>query len=157
MNYLFIFVLLLVNVTLATTKTIWTVGGSDTKASIINAVTYGYYIIVMRFLVTENLVVMVTLTILANLIGVRIARTFTKDKTEYLWKITATVKGAINIGTIGAELIEQNVSFTELHSVGDRATVFFIYSYTQKESAMLKIILKKVKAKYCVEAVTLGL
>ena len=60
----------LVNVILSTMKTILTVRSTKVVASIINAVTYGFYAIVVKQLASLDLTVTVIVTIVTNLIGV---------------------------------------------------------------------------------------
>ena len=60
----------LVNVILSTMKTILTVRSTKVVASVVNAVTYGFYAIVVKQLASLDLTVTVIVTIATNLIGV---------------------------------------------------------------------------------------
>ena len=86
------FVCSLINVMLSTVKTILTVRSTKAVATIINALTYGFYAIVVKQLATFSLPVTVTITILTNIVGVYLSmfilEKFEKDKT---WMVTITV------------------------------------------------------------------
>ena len=83
----------LVNVILSTMKTILTVRSTKVVASVINAVTYGFYAIVVKQLASLDLIVTVIVTIATNLIGVYISMwIMDKMKKDCLWKISVTTK-----------------------------------------------------------------
>ena len=77
----------LVNVILSTMKTILTVRSTKVVASIINAVTYGFYAIVVKQLASLDLTVTVIVTIATNLVGVYLSMwLMDKMKKDCLWK-----------------------------------------------------------------------
>ena len=83
----------LVNVILSTMKTILTVRSTKVVASVINAVTYGFYAIVVKQLASLDLTVTVIVTIATNLIGVYLSMwLMDKMKKDCLWKISVTTK-----------------------------------------------------------------
>ena len=83
----------LINVILSTLKTLIMVNAGRGSAIIINAVCYGFYTLVVKQLTSVDYVTAVTVTILANIVGVwisyKIMDLFKKDK---LWRITVTLK-----------------------------------------------------------------
>ena len=83
----------LVNVILSTLKTLIMVNAGRGSAIIINAVCYGFYTLVVKQLTSVDYMTAVTVTILANIVGVwisyKIMDLFKKDK---LWRITVTLK-----------------------------------------------------------------
>ena len=60
----------LINVMLSTLKTILTVKASKGIATLINAITYGFYAIVVKQLASLDLITTVSVTIITNIIGV---------------------------------------------------------------------------------------
>ena len=83
----------LVNVILSTMKTILTVRSTKVVASVVNAVTYGFYAIVVKQLASLDLTVTVIVTIATNLIGVYLSMwLMDKMKKDCLWKISVTTK-----------------------------------------------------------------
>ena len=67
---LIFFVCSFINVMLSTMKSILTVRSTKNVAAIINAVTYGFYAIVVKQLADLDIPITVVVTILTNLIGV---------------------------------------------------------------------------------------
>ena len=63
----------LVNVMLSTVKSILTVRSTKNVAAVINAITYGFYAIVVKQLAELSVPVTVIVTIITNLIGVYIS------------------------------------------------------------------------------------
>lgn len=87
------FICSLINVMLSTLKTILTVKASKGVATIINAITYGFYAIVVKQLASLDLITTVTVTIITNIIGVYVSMwLLEKTKKDCLWKISVTTK-----------------------------------------------------------------
>lgn len=149
---LFYLAIQLVNVVLNTLKTIITAGGKRVPASIINALTFGFYTIVVALTADiSNLWVNIGVTIFANLVGVYFSiMVLDKLRKDKLWEITATA----NYKTtqhIEEELQVNEISYNVLKIYSkDDEYVFHIYCPTHKESAVVKEILKFHKAKYIV-------
>lgn len=158
------FVCQLVNVALNTAKTIVMHKEEKISSSIINAITYGFYcIIVVMTASALPLLITIVITIITNLIGVYfsmiILEKFKKDK---LWKVETTISWSrvpnipyydqknkfLNalIGKINA----QNLSYHYIE-LPKREFLFSFYCKTQKESLALKEILKEYNAKYIVQ------
>lgn len=141
----------LVNVILSTLKTLIMVNAGRGSAIIINAVCYGFYTLVVKQLTSVDYVTAIIVTILANIVGVwisyKIMDLFKKDK---LWRITVTLKNQKQVDECAKALEHYNIGFTQ---VKDSLSVD-IYSYSQKESSIVKTILKNYDYNYFVQEMT---
>lgn len=140
----------LVNVVLNTLKTIITARASKIPAAIINSLTFGFYTLVVALTADmSNLWVNMIITIVANLIGVYysiwLLEKLRKDK---LWEITATIKENF-IEVAKNSLSNEKIPFTcWLDST--QHYILHIYSSSQRQSEVIKIILTNCQAKYIV-------
>ena len=138
----------LVNVILSTLKTLIMVNAGRGSAIVINAVCYGFYTLVVKQLTSVDYVTAVTVTILANIVGVwvsyKIMDLFKKDK---IWRITVTLKGKKEFEECVAQLEKYNIGFTPI----EKTSSVDIYSYNQKESAIVKNILENYNHKYFIQ------
>lgn len=138
----------LVNVILSTLKTLIMVNAGRGSAIIINAVCYGFYTLVVKQLTAVDYVTAVVVTIIANIIGVwisyKIMDMFKKDK---VWRITATMKNQKEYQECIENLKKYNIGFTQI----EKTNSVDIYSYTQKESAIIRNILSNYKHKYFIQ------
>lgn len=138
----------LVNVILSTLKTLIMVNAGEKMAILINAVCYGFYTFVVKQLAEVDYATAVIVTILANIIGVwisyRIMDLFKKDK---LWRITATLKNQKEFQECIENLKKYNIGFTPI----EKTNSVDIYSYNQKESAIVKNILSNYNHKYFIQ------
>ena len=140
----------LVNVILNTFKTIITARGSMIPAAMINALTFGFYTIVVALTADmSNLWVNVAITIFANFVGVCFSfwllKKLQKDK---LWEIVATIKKC-NDYKVANNLHDELIPYTMVKDSTNH-TIFHIYSANQKQSEIIKKILQKYNAKYIV-------
>lgn len=138
----------LVNVILSTLKTLIMVNAGRNSAIIINAVCYGFYTLVVKQLTSVDYITAVTVTILANVVGVwisyKIMDLFKKDK---LWRITVTLKTVDEFAECVQQLAKYNIGYTPIENTNS----IDIYSYNQKESAIIKTILGNYDYKYFVQ------
>ena len=138
----------LVNVILSTLKTLIMVNAGRGSAIIINAVCYGFYSLVVKQLGAVDYVTAVVVTILANIVGVwisyKIMDLFKKDR---LWRITITLKSKKALDECRANLEKYNIGFTPI----EKTNSIDIYSYNQKESAIIKTILANYDYKYLIQ------
>lgn len=148
------FVCQLINVALNTLKTIIMYKEEKISSSLINAITYGFYaIIVVMTASALPLWLTIAITFITNLIGVYgsmwLLDLFKKDS---LWEITATVLNDKNdIDYIIEELEKENISFNMIYTFNEKEVVFHIYSKNQKESQTIKNLLNSMTyAKYIV-------
>lgn len=138
----------LVNVILSTLKTLIMVNAGRGSAIIINAVCYGFYTLVVKQLSSVDYLTAVVVTILANIVGVwisyKIMDLFSKDK---LWRITVTLKNEKALNECTESLKKYNIGFTPI----EKTNSVDIYSYNQKESAIIKNILNNYNHKYFIQ------
>lgn len=143
----------LVNVILSTMKTILTVRSTKVVASVINAVTYGFYAIVVKQLASLDLTVTVIVTIATNLIGVYLSMwLMDKMKKDCLWKISVTTKDKSIVKKIENFDIEYTMSPIQYKS--ETYYSIEVFSKNQKDSTIIKNILNEYKVKYNVTEIT---
>lgn len=138
----------LVNVILSTLKTLIMVNAGRNSSIAINAICYGFYTLVVKQLTSVDYVTAVVVTILANVVGVwisyKIMDLFKKDK---LWRITVTLKNKKALDECMKNLEKYNIGFTPI----EKTNSIDIYSYNQKESAIIKNILGNYDYKYFIQ------
>ena len=143
----------LINVILSTMKTILTVRSTKVVASIINAVTYGFYAIVVKQLASLDLTVTVIVTIATNLLGVYLSMwLMDKMKKDCLWKISVTTKDKSIVKKIENFDIEYTMSPIQYKK--ETYYSIEIFSKNQKDSTIIKNILNEYKVKYNVTEIT---
>jgi hypothetical protein len=149
MNLLLIFIALsIVNVIFSTIKSIVTIKSGPWVASIVSALYYGYYNIVLIYTVADfPLWQKVVVTAGCNLVGVFIVKygeeRARKDK---LWKVELTVPTEYK-NAVDFDLRTVPHSYIEL---SDKHTLFNFYCATQADSAKVKVIANQYEAKYFV-------
>lgn len=141
------FICSLINVMLSTLKTILTVKASKGVATIINAITYGFYAIVVKQLASLDLITTVTVTIVTNIIGVYVSMwLLEKTKKDCLWKISVTTKDNILV----EKLEKFSISYV-MNPVQYKKQTYYnidVFSENQKDSSIIENILKEYKVKY---------
>ena len=149
-----------INVMLNTIKTIIMYKNEKLSSSLANAVTYGFYTIVVVLMAGDmSLWLKVLITFITNFFGVwwsmAILDKFKQDK---LWEIVATTKRE-NLAEIRDYLSMHEISFNYnvTDNYKDTKIVFRIYSENQEQSIIIKKILKKYNAKYIVHEETVKL
>ena len=143
----------LVNVILSTMKTILTVRSTKIVASIVNAVTYGFYAIVVKQLASLDLTVTVIVTIATNLIGVYLSMwLMDKMKKDCLWKISVTTRDK----NLAKKIENFDIEYTMSPIQYKNETYYSIeiFSKNQKDSTIMKNILNEYKVKYNVTEIT---
>ena len=153
-TYIIVFIVCqFINVGLNTAKTIIMHKEEKISSSIINAITYGFYaIIVVMTASALPLWITIVITLITNLIGVYgsmwLLERFKKDS---LWEIVATTDRK-NLEEIREYLniceIAHNYNLVDNYK--NSQVVFRIYSENQKQSVETKYILDKLNAKYIV-------
>ena len=150
-NLFYLFVVLnVVNVIIQTVKSIATIKCGKLVASIVNAVAYGLYTVVVVYTVCDlNLWVKVAVVAVANLVGVYVVKWLEeKARKDKLWKIEATVYD-VYTESLHNDLIKAEIPHNYILNIG-KYTVFNIFCETQVESQKAKEILDYNKAKYFV-------
>jgi hypothetical protein len=150
MNTILLFALCTaVNVILSTIKSILTVNGGKVSASLINAITYGFYSYVIVLTSADGMPIWLKMAITAvcNFVGVYFVKWIEeKARKDRLWKVELTVPTKYT-NTIDFDLHDVPHSYIEL---SDKHTLFNFYCATQKESAKVKAIANQYEAKYFV-------
>lgn len=138
----------LVNVILSTLKTLIMVNAGRNSSIAINAICYGFYTLVVKQLSSVDYATAVLVTIGANIVGVwisyKIMDLFKKDK---LWRITVTLKTVDEFAECVQQLAKYNIGYTPIENTNS----IDIYSYNQKESAIIKNILGNYNYKYFIQ------
>ena len=149
-NLLIIFIVLsIINVIFSTIKSIVTVKGGAFSASVISALYYGYYNIVLIYTVAEfPLWQKIVVTFGCNLIGVFMVKWGEeKTKKDKLWKVEAT---------IDKSEFDQNKELLDLFKVPhnyidiEKYVILNFYCATKKQSETVKNLLDEMNAKYFV-------
>ena len=142
-----------INVALNTAKTIIMHKEEKISSSIINAITFGFYaIIVVMTASALPLWITIIITVVTNLIGVYgsmwLLERFKKDS---LWEIVATTDRK-NLDKVREYLNILKIShnYNLIDNYENSKVVFRIYSENQTQSEEIKFILDKVNAKYIV-------
>lgn len=136
------FVCSFLNVVLNTMKTILTIKASRQQAAIINAITFGFYAIVIKQLAVFSLPVTVTVTIITNFIGVHVSLwMLDKFKKDKLWKITVTSSYEDTTYWVSRDLKQAGIQYTVMPTNIENRSVFDIYSENQEQSAKIKTII----------------
>jgi uncharacterized protein YebE (UPF0316 family) len=150
MTFLTTFIVLsIINVIFSTIRTLVTINGSKTIASIVSGGYFAFYNVMLIFTVADfPLWQKCVITFVCNVIGVWIVKFFEeKMRKEKLWKIEMTIKPMYKSAMV-TMLEELNISYNYIDI--DRWYVFNVYSKTQKESALVKSIADACHAKYFV-------
>ena len=151
-SFLMVFVLLnIVNVILQTVKSIATVKCGKWGASIMNAVAYALYTVVVVYMNADGLGIIWKAVIigLANLVGVFVVKYFEeKNRKDKLWKVEATIPND-GVVAVDSELAKIGIPHNWLPTSGNYS-IFNIYCVTQKESHNVREVLNRHHAKYFV-------
>lgn len=156
MKLLLIFILLnTVNVILSTMRSLCTVKCGKWIASLMNAVCYGIYTIVIVYTMCElPLWLKALIVALCNLIGVFIVKLIEEIKRkDKIWRIEVTVHNA-DVPNIVGDLIKANITgYNVIQPVcvnSNDIRILNIYSKNQNQSKEIKEVLKKYNVKYFV-------
>lgn len=143
------FLLQTINVILNTLKTlVMTRTDNPHISAVVNAITFGFYTLIVKQVATLDLSITVIVTIVTNIIGVYISYAImNKARRDDLWKIE--IFSASRMQEVVAGLTTAQIAFTPINE-----KVAIAYAYTQKESTVVKEIICKTSAKYNVTVVT---
>lgn len=149
-------VITLINVILSTAKSILTVKSSREVASLINAISYGFYAMVVKQMATVSLEVVVIATVGCNLIGVYFSMwLLDKFKKDVFWKVTVIPEN-VHVKEIKNKLVENKLGFNEynVNTKYGEQTVLDIFSQDRNSSKKIKEILNENgKMKYHVSEI----
>lgn len=153
-NFIIFFTLLtLANVIIQTLKTLVTVKGGKWSAATMNAVTFALYTYVIFFTATDGIALWqkALITGVCNFVGV-LGIKWLEEKTakDKLWIFNCTAKiDNTQIVKITELLKTMDISLT-YNELKDELYTLSIYSYTQKESEMIKSVLENYRVRYCI-------
>lgn len=139
-------ILNIVNVIIQTVKSLATVKCGKTVASIVNAIAYGLYTVVVVYTVCDlPLWLKVVVVGLANLVGVFVVKLIEeKSRKDKLWKIEATFEKEY------LDIINKNVGIPHSYIDIGSHVIFNFYAENQRQSAIVKDIVHKYNGKYFV-------
>lgn len=151
MNLLIEFIILnIINVIIQTVKSLVTVKCGKELASVVNAIAFGLYTVVTVYMMCElPLGTKALVVALCNLVGVYVVK-FLEEKArkDKLWKVELTTKARYT-EELHTNLKDLDIPHKYIENVGNY-TIFNIYCATQKESALVRDIANRYKAKYFV-------
>ena len=149
-NLILIFTALtIVNVVFSTIKSIITIKGGAFSASLISALYYGYYNIVLIYTVADfPLWQKVIVTFGCNLVGVfAVKYAEEKARKDKLWRVESTIKPDKK-DVFEAYCKENDIPYNYVNI--EKYILFNFYCATQQESAKVKKLLDAHDAKYFV-------
>ena len=150
-------ILQFVNVALNTIKTIIMHKEEKISSSIVNAITYGFYSVIVVMTATALPIwITVIITIITNLIGVYVSMwLLERFKKDSMWEIHATIDCDYT-AYVADELDILEIDYINFETNCGKE-VFHIYSRSQEDSKAIKEVLDRYEAKYnvCEERVKL--
>lgn len=147
MKLIIIFIVLsIINVVFSTIRSIVTIKGGKTTASLISGGYFAFYNIMLLYTVADfPMWQKCVITFVCNVIGVWIVKWCEeKARKDKLWKIEAT----FNIEDL--EEIDKSTSISHSYIEVGRHVIFNFYAENQRQSAIVKDIIKKYNGKYFV-------
>ncbi len=150
MNLLVIFIILnIVNVVIQTIKSLATVKCGKCGAAVANALAYGFYTIVVVYMVCDlDLWLKVVVVGACNLVGVFIVKWVEEiSRKDKIWKVEVSVRNRERYDVM-KDLDHFGVSYNYINTSDDKWTTFNVYCATQKESEFVHEICKNYHAKY---------
>lgn len=150
MKLLIIFIVLnIVNVIIQTVKSLATIKCGKTMASIINALAYGLYTVVVVYTMCDLPLWSKALIVgLCNLVGVYVVKLIEeKSRKDKLWKVEATIpKSEAEQMIKDCEYYQLTYNYIDI----EKWYLFNFYCPTQQDSTNVKNLLKSYNAKYFV-------
>lgn len=149
MKLLITFVILsILNVVFSTVKSLITVKGSPVCASLVSALYYSYYNVVLIYTVADfPLWQKVIVTFACNLIGVYLVKwAEVKTRKDRLWEIRGTIKDDVDAAMCIEMLSTSGIPFNYIDVT--KYVIFNCYSATQEDSLEIKDIFERCNAKY---------
>lgn len=145
---LFFAIMQLINVILNTLKVCVTAKGKKFSASIISALTYGFYTFVIVFTANDfNIWIKAGVTAITNLFGVWLSMWILElIKKNQIWQIVIIVE-KIWVQDVNTAFVGSGISYTQMDdNCGHR--IYHFYSHNKKQSEKIKELLKGIPIKY---------
>lgn len=132
-----------INVILQTVKTLVMARINNKHLSaLINAVAYGFYVIVVQRIAHLDLAITITVTIITNVLGIYITYCIMdKMEKENLWKIEVFTKNHFRMMKFQEFLAKNGINFTE-----NNKDIITIYSYKRENTKAIREYMVKNKA-----------
>lgn len=142
-------ILNIINVILQTVKSLVTVKGGKMVASIVNALTYGFYTLIIIYTALDGITLLAKCLIvgICNLVGVFAVKLIEeKMRKDRLWKVEMTYKGT-NVNELISKIKGNEIScyYTTLEN---GYTVINAFCKSQTESIIINALTKEYKCKY---------
>ena len=139
----------IINVILATIKSIVTVRGTKLMAAIMNALSYSVNIVVVIYSVMDfNIWIKIVITAFTNFVGTYLGiYLLEKTRKEKLWEISGTVIRADDYVAIKEEL--RQYPYIKYHSLtldDNQGYIFYVYTKTKSQSRVVRDLMIKHKA-----------
>lgn len=143
----------LINVILATVRSILTIKGTKLSASVSTAISYAVGSVVTKLITgIDSFVIIASVTFVANIIGVYLGLwLIDKMRKDQIWKISALVPTE-NVKQLKIELNGKGVNFVAYETSWEYYKVFDIFSESKKESKIVKETISKYNIKYTIMA-----
>ena len=141
-------VLNIVNVIIQTVKSLATIKCKKVGASIINAIAYGLYTVVVVYTVCDlPLWFKVLVVAAANFVGVFFVKWLEeKTRKEKLWKVELTIAGEVNRDSITNYFKENSIPFNYIDI--EKYQIFNCFCATGEDTEKVVEIAKKFGGKY---------
>lgn len=139
----------IVNVILATIKSIVTVRGTKLMAAIMNALSYSVNIVVVIYSVMNfNIWIKIAITAFTNFVGTYLGiYLLEKTRKEKLWEISGTVIRADDYVAIKEELRKYpDIKYHSLTLDDNQGYIFYVYTKTKSQSRVVKDLMIEHKA-----------
>lgn len=152
MNILVIFIVLnVLNVIIQTVKSICTIKCGKLMASLVNALAYGLYTVVLVYMSCDLTTLTKALVVaLCNLVGVYVVKLFEeKMRKDKLWKIELTIKPNY-VEMFTADLEKFGIPYTFITTANQRCAIINTFCAKQKDSTFVKNLAERYNAKYFV-------
>ena len=150
-EFLVIFIALsIINVIFSTIRSIVTINGGKWSASLMSGGYFAFYNVMMIYTVADfPMWQKCVITFVCNVIGVYLVKWGEeKARKDKLWKVELTVRKE-KTEVLKRELEELGLPFKYFEGIG-KYTEFNVYCATQKDSAFVKDLVKRHKAKFFV-------
>ncbi len=152
MNLLITFIILnIINVILQTARSIITVRCGKVSAAIINAIAYGFYTVIVIYMVCDlNLWLKMLIVGGCNLVGVFVVKWIEEiSRKDKIWKVEISVRRAC-APALEDDLNHFEIPYSIVATTNNRWITFNCYCATQKESTFVHEMVQKFHAKYFV-------
>ena len=148
-KFLLVFIgLSLFNVIFSTVRSLLTINGGKTTASLVSGAYYAFYNVMLIYTVADfPMWQKCVITFVCNVIGVFVVKWVEeKSRKDKLWKVEATIPNEYKVA-VNLDLADIPHSYIE--GIG-KYTIFNFYCATQAESAKVRDIINQYNAKYFV-------